>query len=266
MSNRALVTAALVSAAVIGAGEAAAADAPPIKALLITGGVAHDYAGQQKLLPEALSARAAIDWTIESGEKSGGALLERLKKPDWAKGFDIVVHNHCYSAVKDKEYVEGFVKAHQDGVPGMVIHGSLHSFRSMDSMTDAWRLFLGVTSVRHERGGRQLTIKTAKADHPIMMGTPAEWKEEKGELYVIEKLWPQCTPLATAYGEDTKKDQPVMWINTCGKGRVFGCSLGHANTTFQNEACVDTLARGFLWACDKLDDQGKPKPGYGPRK
>jgi hypothetical protein len=27
---------------------------------------------------------------------------------------------------------------------------------------------------------------------------------------------------------------------------------------------LDMLTRGLLWACDKLDESGNPKPGYGP--
>jgi hypothetical protein len=29
---------------------------------------------------------------------------------------------------------------------------------------------------------------------------------------------------------------------------------------------LDLVARGLLWACDKLDENGQPKPGYGPVK
>ncbi len=27
---------------------------------------------------------------------------------------------------------------------------------------------------------------------------------------------------------------------------------------------LDLFTRGLLWATDKLDEDGKPKPGYGP--
>lgn len=235
--------------------------AAPIKALLITGGAAHDYKTQQKLLTEGISARTNIEWTIESGPGGTNAMLEIYKKPDWAKGFDVVVHNECYANVNDKEFVEGIVKAH-DGVPAVVIHGTLHSYRSADPVTDQWRLFLGVTSKRHEKGGAKLDVKPVKADHPIMIGLPENWSVAKGELYVIEKEWPNCVPLATAYGVGTKKDQTVIWTNTIGKARVFGNSLGHANTTFEDPAYLDLMTRGLLWACDKLDEKGKPKPGY----
>lgn len=52
-------------------------------------------------------------------------------------------------------------------------------------------------------------------------------------------------------------------MNTYGKARVFGTTLGHSNQTMQREVYLDVVARGLLWACNKLDDDGKPKAGYG---
>ncbi len=257
----------LGATATLFAGPAAAPAAPaPLKALLVTGGAAHDYETQKKLLTEAVSARANVEWTIiHQGGKAGNAMIDLYKSPDWAKGFDVVVHNECFAAVDDKAFVEGIAKAHQDGVPAVVIHGSLHSYRSADKVTDAWRQVLGVTSVRHEKGGVSLEVKVKKADHPILKGLPETWTVAKGELYVIEKEGPDCVPLATCYGVGTKKDQTSIWTNACGKARVFGTSLGHANGTFEMPVYQDLMARGILWACDKLGEDGKPKPGYGPR-
>jgi hypothetical protein len=33
----------------------------------------------------------------------------------------------------------------------------------------------------------------------------------------------------------------------------------------QRDLYLDLVTRGLLWACDKLDDEGKPKPGYGKK-
>jgi uncharacterized protein len=245
-------------------------DVKPIKALLIEGGNAHDYKGQIKLITEGLGSRINIEWTVEhpvnekGGEMPGSTMIDIYKKPDWIKGYDIVVHNECYAEVNDKAFVESIAKAHSEsGVPGVVIHGTLHAYRNLDKQTDAWRLFLGVTSVRHEAGGKTLKMTVAKADSPIVMGLPADWSLKNEELYVIEKEWPNCVPLVTAQSnEDPKKNRTVVWTNTCGKARVFGVSLGHPNATFQDAAYMDLMARGVLWACDKLDEKGKPKPGY----
>jgi type 1 glutamine amidotransferase len=84
----------------------------------------------------------------------------------------------------------------------------------------------------------------------------------KDELYKNEKLWENFVPLATAYGEDTKKDHHVIWTNHYGEGRVFGTTLGHGNSTMQDPVYLDLVTRGLLWACGKLDENGKPLPGY----
>jgi type 1 glutamine amidotransferase len=251
-----------------------AEDVKPIKALLITGGNAHDYKGQAKILTEGLSAKINIEWTIEhplnakGGEMRGDTAIDIYKKPDWIKGYDVVVHNECYAEVMDKDFVESIAKAHSEsGVAAVIIHGTLHAYRGLDKQTDAWRLLLGVTSVRHEKGGATLEVKPVKADHPIMLGLPESWKTPNEELYVIAKEWPQLVPLAKCQSaEDATKSYTTIWVNTCGKAKVFGTSIGHSNATFKIPTFMDVMARGVLWACDKLDDKGQPKPGYGPKR
>jgi type 1 glutamine amidotransferase len=84
-------------------------------------------------------------------------------------------------------------------------------------------------------------------------------------LYVIAKLWPNCVPLAQGMGV-TNVENVCVWVNTYGKGRTFGTTLGHGNDTVESDVYLDLVTRGLLWACNKLDDDGKPKPGYGPVK
>ena len=52
--------------------------------------------------------------------------------------------------------------------------------------------------------------------------------------------------VATAYGEDTKKDHHLVWVNTYGKGRVFGTALGHDGPAVQTPAFVVTFVEAFL--------------------
>src|SRR5665213_4365699 len=73
--------------------------AEPIRALLLTGGCCHDYGEQQKILTEGISARANVVWTIlyEGGSSKGGVIRDHrmsiYEKPDWTKGYDVIVHN-----------------------------------------------------------------------------------------------------------------------------------------------------------------------------
>jgi type 1 glutamine amidotransferase len=181
------------------------------------------------------------------------------EKPDWAKGYDVVVHNECFSGVTDPAFIGNVLAAHQSGTGAVVIHCAMHTFR--DLKTDQWREFLGVTSPRH---GRQqpLEVKNLKPNDPIMKDFPLVWKTGNEELYFIDKVWPGTEVLAEAHSVDTNKDYGVIWKHTYGKGRVFGTTLTHHNHHMSDPAYLDMITRGLLWACDKLEDSGQAKPGY----
>src|SRR5436309_8416077 len=82
--------------------------AEPIRALLITGGCCHDYEAQKKTLTEGISARANVTWTIvhEGDADAKDHKFSIYEKPDWAKGFDVVVHNECSGRVTNVTWVE----------------------------------------------------------------------------------------------------------------------------------------------------------------
>lgn len=234
-----------------------------LKGLLITGGCCHDYGRQKVIITEGLSQRVSISWDVvhEGDPNDRKHQIALYADPKWSDGYDVVVHNECFGAVEDVDFVNRIVKGHTEtGVAAIVVHCSMHTYRAAE--TDEWRKFLGVTSRRHEKGGRRLDVTKVAKDHPIMSAFPDKWQTPNGELYVIENVWPNCTPLATAYGVDTKRDQPCIWTNTYGKARVFGTTLGHHNETMMAQPWLDTVARGLLWSVDKLQHDGTPTAGY----
>jgi hypothetical protein len=105
-------------------------------------------------------------------------------------------------------------------------------------------------------------VKKVNSEHPIMQGFPGEWQTPNGELYKIERVWPNCVPLAQAYGKDTDKDHVVIWANKFGNAKVFGTSLGHHNETMNTDVWLDLVARGVLWTVGKLGDDGSPAADY----
>jgi type 1 glutamine amidotransferase len=245
-------------------GQASAQEKPkPLRALLVTGGCCHDYTSQKKILSEGISARANVEFTVvHEGGDSREHRVSIYEKPNWAAGYDVVVHNECFGAIKDDAFVEGITAPHKAGVPAVVLHCSSHSYRA--ASTDEWRMLVGITSRSHEKK-RDLKVRTMKADHPVMKGFPEVWENPSDELYKNEKVWPDVVPLAQAYGEDTKKDHTVIWLNTYGKARVFVTTLGHENATIANPVYLDLVTRGLLWACDKLKDDGTAADGYGTK-
>ncbi len=243
----------------------AAVAAEPIRALLICGGCCHDYEAQKKIISEGISARANVAWTLlqEGGSGNGGGTrnheMSIYSKPDWARGFDIVVHDECFGDVTNVDFIEHIARAHFAGVPAMVLHCAIHSYRH--STTDEWRKLLGVSSYQHQ-ALRAFQVINVKPDHPVMKGFPERWDDFPDELYEIKKVWPACAPLAKGIGAKGT-EHPCIWVNTYGNARVFGTTLGHSNDTVGSDVYLDLLTRGLLWACHKLDDNGQPLPGYG---
>jgi type 1 glutamine amidotransferase len=239
--------------------------AEPIRALLICGGCCHDYEAQKKIISEGISARANVTWTLlqEGGSGNGGGTRDHqmsiYSKPDWTQGYDVIVHDECFGDVTNVDFVEHIAQGHFAGVPAVVLHCSIHSYRH--STTDEWRKLLGVSSYQHE-ALRAFQVVNVNADHPVMKGFPAGWDDFPDELYEIKKVWPTCTPLAKGIGAKGAA-HPCIWVNTYGKARVFGTTLGHSNQTVGSDIYLDLLTRGLLWACNKLDDNGQPLPGYG---
>ena len=245
---------------------AGAEEAKALKGLLVCGGCCHDFTAQKKILSEGLSARANVSWTIvhEDAPNKEGERKHKVSiylKPEWWKGYDVVLHSDCFGAVDDNAFIDGIATAHKEGVPAVILHCASHSYRA--GTTDEWRKCVGITSRSHEKR-RDLTVRVMKADHPVMKGFPTEWLNKNDELYKNEHIWPNCVPLAQAYGQDTKKDHVVIWVNTYGKGRVFSTTLGHTNETMSDPVYLDLVARGMLWACEKLTEEGTPARGFGP--
>jgi type 1 glutamine amidotransferase len=268
MLNR-LFPALLVAAGMMTGLSAAAADAAkPLRALMVTGGCCHDYENQKRILSEGISARANVEWTIIHEEGPAGKAEKNYKisiyeKADWAKGYDVIVHNECFGAITDNAFVERIAKPHFEGVPAVMLHCSIHSYRA--ASTDEWRKALGQKSMSHEKN-RDLKVVNIKPEHPVMIGFPEQWLDPKDELYKNDFIYENFVPLAKAWGEDTKKDHTVIWVNTYGKGKIFGTTLGHGNHTMEDPVYLDLVTRGLLWSCGKLDKNGKPVKGYGPVK
>ncbi len=219
----------------------------PIRALMITGGCCHDYEGQKNVLSEGISERVDVKWKIvHQGGKTTNTKIPFYENPDWAKGFDVVVHNECFAHVTDPKWTEKILKPHREGLPAVVIHCAMHSYRDK---TDEWFKFVGVTS--HGHGPHYaFDVINLKKDHPIMSDFGKSWKTPQGELYHIAKVWPNTKPLAHAPRRGSDKKDVCVWTNSYGKGRVFGTTIGHYKSTMSHPHYLDMVTRGLVWAVD----------------
>lgn len=239
-------------------------DQRPIRALLVLGGCCHDYAKQKDILTKGISERANVQWTIaydpDTGTKHKNPVYDN---PNWAKNFDVVVHDECTSGVVDLKVIDGILKPHQEGLPAVVLHCGMHSYRSegWPKTTTPWFEFTGLASTGH--GPQQpIAVSYTNKESPLTRGLP-DWTTVNEELYnnFTGRLLETATPLArgkqvvkSKEGKESTADCVVVWTNTYkGKTRVFATTLGHNNVTVADPRYLDLVTRGLLWSVDKLD-------------
>jgi type 1 glutamine amidotransferase len=243
-----------------------AADPAPLRALLVTGGCCHEYAKQKDVLKKGLEARLQVVISqVHSDDTSTKARFDLYDKADWAKDFDVIIHDECTSDLVEKAYVQNILNAHKSGVPAVNLHCAMHSYRVG---TPDWFEFTGIQSAAH--GPQEpIAIQFLDPEHPITLGLK-DWTTVREELYNNLKVFPTAHPLARGKQSVKQKDGTakdveyvVAWVNQYGNTRVFSTTLGHNTATVSDPRYLELVARGLLWACNKLGPDGKPILGYG---
>lgn len=238
--------------------------AEPIRALLVLGGCCHDYATQQTLITEGISKRANVQWSIAYDPDKGTKHLNPVyENEDWAKGFDVIVHDECCSDVTDPKIVDRILGPHRNGLPAVVLHCGMHSYRSEGyPKSTPWFLFTGVASTGH---GPQVPIAISYMDSKSTITKGLQnWTTIKEELYnnSAGRLVDTAQALASGKqvyqnkdGKEITDEAVVVWTNNYqGKARVFATTLGHNNETVGDDRYLDLITRGLLWSVDKLDE------------
>jgi type 1 glutamine amidotransferase len=250
---------------------------PPLRVLLVLGGCCHDYETQQQILKAGIESRLGAVVDIEyNPDKSTEATFAIYEKDDWAKGYDVILHDECSANVTDPAYVKRILDAHRRGVPAVNLHCAMHSYRwgefrepvKAGADNAGWFEMLGLQSSGH---GPQSPIDIAYVDpeHPITKGL-GNWTTINEELYNNIQIFGTATPLATGRQTQmprTKKGEApdpeakgveveavVAWTNEYGpkKTRIFSTTIGHNNETVADERFLELVTRGLLWAAGRL--------------
>ncbi|MES2568973.1 MAG: ThuA domain-containing protein, partial [Verrucomicrobiota bacterium] len=186
-------------------GSVLAAEAPkPLKVLLITGGCCHDYGKQKDILKAGIEARihAVVD-QVHTDDKSTKPPLAIYGNPEYAKGYDVVIHDECSADVRDEAVIQGVLKPHKDGIPGVNLHCAMHSYRignpgeattALGTPHSFWFEYLGLQSSGH--GPQEpIDITYVAKESPITKGL-ADWTTIKEELYNNVKIFEGTETLA----------------------------------------------------------------------
>jgi type 1 glutamine amidotransferase len=236
----------------------------PLRALLVLGGCCHDYPMQKDILVRGISERAYVEVVIAyDADTTTRHLNPVYKNPEWAAGFDVIIHDECSSDVKDVALIERILAPHRHGLPAVVLHCGMHCYRSQGfPNVTPWFEFTGLQSTAH---GPQLPIEISfiAPENAITQGM-ANWTTVKEELYnnSAGHLLDTATPLARGRqtvknrrGGESKPDYVVVWTNNYRNGtKVFATTLGHNDQTVSDPRYLDLVTRGLLWSCGKLND------------
>jgi type 1 glutamine amidotransferase len=250
--------------------------------LLVAGGCCHDYTQQSKILKAGIEERLNAEVTVEFNPSKGtDTTFPIYESADWAKGYDVIVHDECSASVTDPAYVKRILDAHRSGTPAVNLHCAMHSYRwgnfktpvKLGADNAGWYEMIGLQTTGH---GAQLPIKVTYSEpaHPITKGFE-DWTTINEELYNNVQIFEGTTALAKGTQQQpANKKQPdakpnetttvVVWTNEYGpkKTPVFSTTLGHNNETVADDRYLDLVTRGLLWATGHLSDDGAAKPGY----
>lgn len=280
------LTAGLFSVATLAHADSPADKKPRLQVLLIAGGCCHDYPAQTKLLKEGIEKRIHAEVTVDlSSDKSTKAMFELYNSDDWAKAYDVVIHDECSADVTKQPYIDRILAAHRDGVPAVNLHCAMHSYRWGDFRSAVepgadnakWYEMIGVQSTAH---GPKFPIEViySDSDNPITKGLES-WTTGNEELYNNIRVYSGTSVLtrgdqAIPPGKKELKENPdakpqtasavIAWTNEYGpkKTRIFSTSLGHQNETVGDDRYLDFITRGVLWATGNLTDQGSATEAY----
>ena len=261
-----------------------AADSKPLKILLITGGCCHNYNEQKDILKNGIEARlnATVDQIhVEVDSRETKPPLPIYGNPDYANGYDLVIHDECAAGIDDPKIIDGVLKPHRDGVPAVNLHCAMHSYRfgnwkvAVPAGADnaKWYEYLGMQSTTH--GARKpIAITFVDKTHPICKGLE-DWTTIEEELYNNVQVLTahalakgkQIIPAKTKGndGAEAKEIETVVaWTNEYGdnKTKIFCTTIGHDSKTVADSRYLDLVAHGVLWVTGHLNDDGTATAGF----
>lgn len=223
--------------------------AEPVKLLIITGDHGHDWQGTTKLFQEFLPKDGKIDVDVTTTP------AKDLNPANLAK-YDVLLLNYKQNKPTDEtKWSDANMNALIDAVRGgkglVVFHFASSAFpddaKYEELIAGGWRKqgFHGPMHV--------FTVKSTDVDHPITRGLPKSFEHTIDELYSNSKMMPGNVVLATAYCDPAKprgtgKDEPVVWVNQFGKGRVYNNALGHDPNAMSDPNFQELMRRGVIWA------------------
>ncbi len=226
-----------------------------VKVLIITGDHGHDWRKTTPFLKDLLTkAGHKVDVTENPGKDLTA---------DHLAHYDVLLLNYRNTpkgakknpaSVWSDDNKKAFNAAVKDGKGLVVYHHASSAFVGESDLDREFeKVIAGGWRKQGYHGKMHVFTVTVRKEHPITKGIP-EFKHGRDELYQNSVILPGTELLATAYSEksidpkNTGKHEPIVWVATYGKGRVYHNVLGHDVEAMQSAGFKALMIRGVEWA------------------
>jgi type 1 glutamine amidotransferase len=249
------VPAAIAAVLLLGSPIATAEEsAPKVKLLIITGSHGHDWKGTYPLLKEMCEKSGRFEVTVSLDPK-------KELTPEFLGKHDVFLLHYKETPETPgrwpKEAEDALLAAVKGGKGLVVLHYASSAFDTGDAAWPEYEKLIGGGWRRSKGHGAhapqyQFRVEIKDREHPVTRGFPPSFLHAKDELYHKLLIPEGAHVLAEALDDHPKggtgKKEPLVWVLTYGKGRVFHDALGHADYSMQGPGFQALIVRGAEWA------------------
>ena len=205
-----------------------------------TNGFRHKSIESGKLALEKMAN--AEKWSITFTEDSLAFTSERLSK------LDVVVFLNTTGVILGEKEKQVFKEYIQNG-GGFV---GIHSATDTEKSWSWYKNLVGATFKSHPKV-QKAVVRVVNKKHPATKGLKEHWTRTDEWYNFMGPVKRHCVVLAeldvNSYkGSEMNGVHPIAWFHDFQGGRSFYTGMGHTDDSYTEEAFLDHVKGGILWA------------------